>query len=200
MASPKCRDYFITVNQGAESYENALDIVYTLNVHLFAHIVHDKDVIIHDDGTTEPKKVHKHIVIELKNPITFNSMQNKFLGAHIEVIKYKKAAYQYLLHNRPNAKEKYQYPVTDIVSNNLAAVKEAIVAEEGLRIFRENEFLRYIVEGIVTPYQFVKAFGLNVYKQYWKQYGEMVYLSNSDEEMKKDMEEIKTQLENELPF
>ena len=204
MASPKNRDYFITINEGAPSYEKALDIIKDLNLSLYAYIVHDKDKIIDidKDGVLNetPKKTHKHIVIELKNPISFNSMQNKFEGAHIEVVKYKKAAYQYLIHNRPNAKEKYQYPVEDIISNNLPSVKEAITAEEGLRIFRENEFLRYICEGIVSPYQFCKAFGLNVYKQYWKAYNEMLELSRHDEEMQKDMDEIYKAMEEDLPF
>lgn len=204
MASPKYRDYFITINEGAKSYDDALEILKDLNISLYAFIIHDKDKIltIDEQGALNetPKKTHKHIVIELKNPISFNSIQNKFEGAHIETVKYKKAAYQYLIHNRPNAKEKYQYPVEDIISNNLASVKEAIIAEEGLRVFRENEFLRYICEGIRTPYQFVKAFGLNVYKQYWKSYNDLLEISKDDIEMQKDMEEIYKQLDNELPF
>ena len=200
MASPKYRDYFITINESAKSYDMALDIVKQLNTNLYAYIIHDKDQEQDAMGVFVPKKVHKHIVLELKNPISFKSMQTKFEGAHIEVVKYKKAAYQYLIHNRPNAKEKYQYDANTIISNNLASVKEAIVAEEGMRIFRENEFLRYIVEGICTPYQFVKAFGLNVYKQYWKAYNDMLQLVDVDEEMKKDMDAIRSQMEEDLPF
>lgn len=200
MASPKFRDYFITINQGAESYDNALEITKELKTKLYALIVHDKDNEVTDDGDLKPKKVHKHIVLELVNPISFSSMQNKYQGAHIEVVKYKKTAYQYLIHNRPNAKEKYQYDVKDIVSNNHAAVKEAITAEEGLRLFNEREFLRYIVEGIKTPYQFVKAFGLNVYKQYWKTYQEMLIFSQTDEDMQSDMDAIRIAMDEELPF
>ena len=200
MASPKYRDYFITVNKGAESFENAFDIVGDLNYVLYAYIVHDKDKEIQEDGSLTPKKLHKHIVVELKNPITFKSMQDKFKGAHIENIKYKKAAYQYLIHNRPNAREKYQYDLKEIVSNNLPAVKEAINQEEGLRLFAENQFLLYIAEGITTPYRFVKCFGLNSYKQYWRPYSEMLSLSQSDEDMIRDLEQVKKQLEDELPF
>lgn len=204
MASPKYRDYFITINEGASSYENALDIVKELNTKLYAFIIHDKDIIrnANNEGelTETPKRTHKHIVIELANPISFNSILNKFIGAHIEVVKYKKATYQYLIHNRPNSMEKYQYDANAIISNNLPAVKEAITAEEGLRLFRENEFLRYIAEGIITPYQFVKAFGLNVYKQYWKAYNEMIVALQSDEEMQKDLDLIKQVMLEELPF
>lgn len=204
MASPKYRDYFITINEGASSYEAALDIVKELNTKLYAFIIHDKDIIrnVNEEGeiTEIPKRTHKHIVLELANPISFNSMQNKFIGAHIDVVKYKKATYQYLIHNRPNSKEKYQYDANSIISNNLPSVKEAITAEEGLRLFRENEFLRYIAEGIQTPYQFVKAFGLNVYKQYWRAYNEMIVASQTDREMKKDLDLIKQVMLEELPF
>lgn len=204
MASPKYRDYFITINEGAPCYDNALDIIKDLNLSLYAYIVHDKDKIIETDKDgcikETPKKIHKHIVIELKNPISFNSMSKKFEGAHIEVVKYKKAAYQYLIHNRPNAKEKYQYSVKDIISNNLPSVEASINAEEGLRVFQEANYLRYICEGIKTPYQFTKAFGLNVYKQYWKSYYEMILCSETDEEMQKDMDEIYKAMDEELPF
>ena len=198
MASPKSRDYMVTINEGAECFDNALEIVKEMNVVLYAFIVHDKDKEILDDGSVVDKKLHKHIVIELKNPITFQSMQNHFKGAHIDLLKYKKAAYQYLIHNRPNAKEKYQYPVEDILSNNLSSVKRALEAEEGLRLFNEREFLRYIAEGITSPYQFTKAFGLNVYKQYWRPYKEMLDEINVDPVMKRDLEEMKAILEKEL--
>lgn len=200
MASPKYRDFFITINEGATCYDSASDIVLSLNYKLYALIKHDKDVLINEDGLQVPKKTHLHIVVELKNPISFESMQNKFEGAHIDTIKYKKAAYQYLIHNRPNAREKYQYDCNEIVSNNLYAVKESIEAEEGLRIFKENQFLLYICEGITTPYQFVKAFGLNVYKQYWKAYNDMLIISMTDEDMQHDMELIKKAMMEDLPF
>lgn len=89
--SPKYRDFFITINKDAESYENALEIVKELNYKVYALIVHDKDTIVNEDGTTEPKKVHKHIMLELNNPVSFNAMQKRFKGAHLDIPKYKKA-------------------------------------------------------------------------------------------------------------
>lgn len=203
--SPKYRDYFITINQGAECYENALEEVKNhCNFKLYAFIIHDKDILIEYDETEgtitkKPKTIHKHIVIELKNPVTFESMQKKFPGAHIEVIKYKKSAYQYLIHNSPKSKEKYQYAVEDIISNNITQVKFAIESET-YELFKENMFLRYIAEGTRTPYQFTKRFGLNAYRQYWKPYCEMLMLMDKDEEMKADLEAMETALQNELPF
>ena len=58
----KYRDYFITINEGAESYENALDIVKELNTKLYALITHNKDVLVDAEGLTQPKKTHIHIV------------------------------------------------------------------------------------------------------------------------------------------
>ena len=121
--SPKYRDYFITINK-------------------WAWIVHDKDILTEvdpEDGTIteKPKSVHKHLVVEVKNPVSFNSMQNKFEGAHIDVIKYKRSTYQYLLHNSPRSKEKYQYALGEIVSNDLEAVKHIIESEE-LETFKEK--------------------------------------------------------------
>ena len=86
--SPKFRDYFVTINEGAKSYEEALEIVKNLNVKLYAAIYHDKDILreVDENGaiTEKPKRKHLHIVMELKNPISFNSIQKKFEGAHIE--------------------------------------------------------------------------------------------------------------------
>lgn len=205
VSSPRSRDYFITINKGAKCYEHAFEILLQLNYRIYAMIKHDKDQTMELDNNTgelvyKPKKEHLHIVVELKNAITFTSISDKFEGAHIEQIKYKKACYQYLLHNRPNSLEKYQYDFSDISSNNLEAVQLAIDSENGLRLFNENMFLHYMAEGILDKYSFVKAFGLNVYKQYWHAYEDMIKLSAHSLEMQKDINKIKEDLQNELPF
>ena len=202
--SPKFRDYFITINEGAPCYEHALDIVKNLNTKLYALIVHDKDVLRHVDEATgiiteEPKKTHKHIVLEVKNPVSFGAMVRRFEGAHIETIKYKKSAYQYLIHNSPKSKEKYQYSPDEIISNDLKAVKFYIESED-YEVFKENMWLRYMAEGTRTSYQFTKRFGLNVYRQYWKPYSDMLKELNVDEEMQHDLEALEKALEDELPF
>lgn len=201
--SPRYRDYFITINQGAKSYDEALEIVKSLNTKLYAAIYHDKDVLREKDEngviTEKPKKKHLHIMLELKNPTSFNSIQNKFEGAHIETPRYKKSAYQYLIHNSPMSKEKYQYSPDEIISNDLKAVKFYIESED-YEIFKENMWLRYMAEGTRTSYQFTKRFGLNVYKQYWKPYSDMLKELNVDEEMQHDLEALEKAMEDELPF
>ena len=197
MASPKTRDYFLTVNEGAECYGDFLERIQNLNVALYGAIVHDRDILLNPDGSETPKKTHKHAVVELKNPVSFDSMRKKFPGAHIETIKYKKSAYQYLIHSTPNAREKYRYALTDILSNDLPSVKSAIEWET-CELFKETEFLRYIAEGVRSPYQFVKRFGLNAYRQYWKPYSDMLAALPNDEEMQDDLRALEEGLEDVL--
>lgn len=199
--SPKYRDYFVTINEGAECYDNALDIVKELNFKIYALIIHDKDVIVEEDGTTKPKKTHKHIMFELKNPVSFAKMQERFKGAHIEIPKYKKSAYQYLLHNSPRSKgEKYQYDFEAIITNSPQELKD-IIESETFELFKENMFLEYIADGTRTSYQFAKRFGLNAYRQYWKPYSEMLLNLKDDQEMQDDLESILQERdEKDLPF
>ena len=198
--SPKYRDYFITINKGAPCYDDALEIVKELNYKLYALITHDKDIIVAEDGTTTQKQEHKHLVFELKNPVSFNKMQERFKGAHIIIPKYKKSAYQYLVHNSPNSKgEKYQYSLNEIITNDNVQIEYIIQTEES-ELFRQNQFLLYIAEGTRTAYQFVKRFGLDAYKQYWKPYQEMLANLENDYEMQQDLLAIQKKLDDELPF
>lgn len=198
--SPKYRDYFITINQGAECYDEALEIIKELNYKLYALIIHDKDTIVDEDGTLTPKQVHKHIIFELKNPVSFNKMQERFKGAHIVIPKYKKSAYQYLVHNSPKSKgEKYQYSLDEIITNDIKQI-EYIIETEDSELFRQNQFLVYIAEGTRTAYQFVKRFGLDAYKQYWKPYQDMLLNLENDEEMQRDLEALRKTNDDDLPF
>lgn len=208
--SPKYRDYFLTINEGAKCYEDVLDIIKELNFKLYAYIVHDKDEIMDENGnkTGEKKPTHKHVMVELKNPVSFNAMQNRFQGAHIIVPKYKKSAYQYLVHNSPNSRGvKYQYDTTEIISNDLPSV-EYIIETETSETFQQNRFLTYIVEGVVTAYQFVKRFGLDAYKQYWGPYSAMLAQRDIDEQMQMDIIRLRNKLrdgiienyDDDLPF
>lgn len=198
--SPKYRDFFITINEGAPCYDEALEIVRELNIKLYALIVHDKDLLLDETGEVlGPKKTHKHIMLEVKNPISFQAMSERFKGAHIEIPKYKKSAYQYLLHNLPSAREKYQYPLEDIISNDIQSIK-LIIETETFELFQENKFLIYIAEGVRTPYQFVKRFGLNAYKQYWKPYLDMLNEMENDQEMKNDLLALSIKSNEDLPF
>lgn len=204
--SPKNRDYFITINENAECFNDVEEIIKNeLNCKIYALILHNKDFFSVVDGETgettlTPKRQHYHLMVELRNPISFASIQNKFKGAHIEVPKYKKSAYQYLLHNSKNSKEKYQYDFSEIITNAPEQVKFAIENED-FEMFKENLFLTYIAQGTLTTYQFTKRFGLNAYKQYWPVYQVMIRELETDQEMQQDYAKIKQELlENELPW
>lgn len=200
MSSVKNRDYFITINKGAPCYEEITDIIASLNFKMYGLITHDKDYIIGDNDELTLKTEHKHLMIELKNPVSFESMLKKFPGSHIEVPKYKKSAYQYLIHNRPNAKDKYQYDFNDIITNAPQELKFTIESED-FELFKENMFLEYIADGTRTSYQFCKRFGLNAFKQYWSVYERMLNESLTDPEMISDLEKIcRERNDNELPW
>ena len=198
--SPKYRDFFITINKGAQCYEDALEILKELNYELYGLILHDSDMLISEDGTLTPKAEHKHLMFELKNPVSFKKMQERFKGAHIIIPKYKKSAYQYLVHNSPNSKEKYQYSLDKIITNDRQQI-EYIITTEDSELFRQNKFLVYIAQGTRTAYQFVKRFGLDAYKQYWKPYEDMLRNLDSDEEMQQDLQALINKIDDDdLPF
>ena len=191
--SPKYRDFFITINQDADCYQDVEEIVKNqCNYKLFGLITHDKDEII-DKETGEHKghkPTHKHLMIELANPISFQSMQKRFPGSHIDIPKYKKSAYQYLIHNSPRSKgEKYEYSLTEVITNNPGELK-IVIESETFELFYENQFINYIADGTRTPYQFAKRFGLNAYRQYWKPYSDMLAQLETDPVMKHDLEKI----------
>lgn len=201
--SPKYRDFFITINQDAKCYDDALEAVKDTNYKLYAFIVHDKDELINKEtGEHNGKKpTHKHIMLELKNPVSFSAMQKRFEGAHIDIPKYKKSAYQYLIHNSPRSKgEKYEYSLEEIISNDISQVKYIIETETN-ELFIETKFLVYMVEGVRTPYQFAKRFGLNAYKQYWHAFNDMLIQVKDDADMQADIKKIQEELSNDdLPF
>lgn len=202
----KYRRWFIEVHQNAECYEQVLDIIIETNYDLYAYIVHDSDIelITLENGEVieKPKATHKHFCLELKNAVTFNSIAKKFKGAHIEQMLYRKKAYQYLTHSNDNAKEKYQYAFENIITNDAERVKNIqSQEEEDKEYFNENKIILYMAQGTLTKYSFVKRFGLDSYKQYGRQYMELVSEIAFDQQLQEDIEKAKKEIiEQELPF
>lgn len=191
----KSRCFFITANESAECYASMLEAIKDCNYTLYALIKHDKDV--NEDGTF--KKEHYHAMVELANPVSFLSMQKRFKGAHIEIPNFKKSAYQYLVHNSPKSKTKYQYSLDEIVTNSKESIKSIIESEE-IEPFIENNFLRYIAQGCDTQYRFVKRFGFEQYYKYWKTYYQMILELKVDREMQEDFQKVDNALNEEMPF
>lgn len=197
--SPKYRDYFITANQGAECYEKLQDIILSLKYERYAWIIHDKDFEVLEDGTLRPKKTHKHLCLELTNPLSFNSIQKKFAGAHIEAMKLKQASYQYLIHNRPNAKEKYQYSLDEIITNDPNGLK-ALMEREIKEVFNPDRVFFYMARGIYTSIQFLNVFGYETWKREWKDYDRLARDARADTEGQELIKQAFDTLNDELPF
>lgn len=198
----KARNWFIEVNQKAQCYNENLKelekiIKENFNYKQYAIILHDKDVLENGDLKTK----HIHIVLELENAITFQSVQKKLLGAHIEIANNINYCYAYLVHESPNSKEKYNYNSNNIISNNLDLVKRYITDISNVEPFNQSLFITYIARGIKDIYKFTKIFGFDITKKYWKVYQLLIEESYKNEEMKEDIEKAKIELEAEnLPF
>lgn len=110
----RVRSYFLTINKGAECFENLADLVAkaTGTNDYFAYIRHDKDI----KETGEPVAPHYHLLLVFKNARSFEAIQRVFKGARIEETLNIVSAVNYLVHNgKPN---KYAYDKSAIVTNS----------------------------------------------------------------------------------
>ena len=110
----RVRSYFLTINKGAECFDNLADLVTkTIGVNdNFAYILHDKDT----KDTGEIVEPHYHLLLVFKNARCFETIQRLFTGAHIEETLNIVSAVNYLIHNgKPN---KYAYDKSAIVTNS----------------------------------------------------------------------------------
>ena len=78
----RTRSYFLTINKGAECFDNLADLVAkTIGTSdYFAYILHDKDV----KETGEIVNPHYHLLLVFKNPRSFEAIQRIFKGANIQ--------------------------------------------------------------------------------------------------------------------
>ena len=110
----RVRSYFLTINKGAECFNNLADLVAKrIGVNdYFAYILHDKDA----KETGEAVEPHYHLLLVFKNARSFEAIQHVFTGAHIEETLNIVSAVNYLIHNgKPN---KYDYDKSAIVTNS----------------------------------------------------------------------------------
>ena len=110
----RVRSYFLTINKGAECFENLADLIAKAvgTNDYFAYIRHDKDT----KETGEPVAPHYHLLLVFKNARSFEAIQRVFKGARIEETLNIVSAVNYLVHNgKPN---KYAYDKSAIVTNS----------------------------------------------------------------------------------
>lgn len=203
----RSRNWFLTINPNAECYKKIKDIISSYKYNHFAMIYHEKDEENENDQ-------HIHIVLELQNPRSFEAIQSKFIGAHIEQVKFKFQAYKYLIHLENDNKRKYH--VDDIITDNIDYYKECIKSDEYEKLETQTIF-NDIYNGINTITEFVRKYGLYQVSRFTgilstmireNQYIERINdLENKIRELKaekEELQEINKQLQNEidkdLPF
>lgn len=151
----RVRSYFLTINKGAECFDNLADLVAkTIGVNdNFAYILHDKDT----KDTGEIAEPHYHLLLVFKNPRSFEAIQHVYKGAHIEETLNIVSAVNYLIHN--GKPKKYAYDKSAIVTNSKDWLKtkfQVVKREE----FIEDKLPYYIlVEGGDTYLRLCRRFG-----------------------------------------
>lgn len=136
------RNYFLTIFENAECYTKLQDILFNLSNCTYAYIEHNKDI----DENGVPKLRHYHVVLNYKNDRTFQTVQNKFKGAHIEKVLILSKSIQYLTHK--NDKDKHQYNYENIITNDFENIK-ALYLDKDYPILNEQ----VITEDISNAYE-----------------------------------------------
>lgn len=154
MANLRAKNWHITINKGATCYSTFKEILSSESNCSYAYIIHDKDV--NENG--EPKETHVHIILIYQNARQFDTICNKFQGAHVEEAIHLNASIQYLMHiNNP---EKTRYSIDEVVSNcNL----EPYLLPEN-EAFNPDALVDYYNEGYTTYLALYIRFGSQIQK------------------------------------
>ena len=100
------RNWFITVNKGADCYEDFENLLYKFcnnGKADYAMIQHTPEVKKDLEGNVIEKPFHYHAVLVCENPRFFSSITKAFKGAHVEPCFSLSSVSEYLLHITPNA-------------------------------------------------------------------------------------------------
>lgn len=137
-----------------------IDRIKTLtNLKTYAFIVHDKDT--KEDGT--PKKKHFHCVLTFSETTTSSTVANAIGIEEQYVNKIKtttKSAELYLIHK--NNLEKYQYPLSDVLSNFDYAEKYANIEP----YINKKDIAKKIEDGTIKAYNLTKYISVDDYARY----------------------------------
>lgn len=165
------RNWFITVNKGAECYEDFENLLYKFcnnGKADYAMIQHTPEVKTDLEGNVIEKPFHYHAVLVCENPRFFSSITKAFKGAHVEPCFSLSSVSEYLLHITPKAIKdgKKTYSIDEIKSSNINAFKQWI-GSSGIRreVFDENKISDYVwYDGLQTVTEFYERFGVVVMK------------------------------------
>jgi hypothetical protein len=156
----KTRSWFLTINEGAESFGTCLQSLASYDKCEYSAILHDKD---------DEEQKHYHICILFENGRTFEQVQKKFKGAHIEMMESKYMSFRYLLHlDNP---EKFQYDIKDVIQrgNN---VEYYSTHDEYIKLDTESVLENIQNGSIKNILDAVKIFGIkqsNMYRNILKE-------------------------------
>lgn len=171
ISNSRKRNWFITVNAGAECYNDFENLLYKycLNGKAdYAFIQHTPETKKDLEGNIIEKPFHYHAVLVCENPRFFSSIAKTFKGAHIEPCFSLSSVSEYLLHITPQAIKdgKKTYSIDDIKSSNITAFKQWI-GSSGIKreVFDENKISDYVwFDGLQTVTEFYERFGVVVMK------------------------------------
>lgn len=118
-----CFQFVLYVDSDTLNFEKVIDVIKSVEFYSckYYYCLHDKD--INENG--EFKKAHYHLIVKLDNAIAIDKIINCLsnddnikiaLQNNISIVKSFKGACRYLIHY--DNKEKYQYNLNDIVSND----------------------------------------------------------------------------------
>lgn len=149
MEKTRTRNWFITINPNAECYQQFENIINAENVVHYAFIKHKAENDSENDN-------HIHLCVEYKDAKTFTSIQNKFVGAHIEQMTYKNMSYQYLIHK--NDSDKTQYVIDDVITDDKEYFINMLDSDEYIKIDYDT-LLDELQKGNNTIIGLTKVFG-----------------------------------------
>lgn len=156
----KTRNWFLTINEGAECFLKVKELLESYENAEYSAILHDKD---------NEEQPHYHVCLLFKNARTFEQLQKKFVGAHIEIMESKYKTFRYLLHLDDT--DKFQYDISEVFQrgNN---VQYYIQHDEYIKLDTES-VLENIQNGTITNIlDAVKVFGIkqtNMYRNILKE-------------------------------
>jgi hypothetical protein len=144
----KARNWFLTINENAECFSKVKELCSNIEKCQYSLILHDKD---------NEEQPHFHVCILYENARTFEQVQKKFYGAHIELMESKYKSFRYLLHLDDT--DKYQYDISEVIErgNNVSYYS---THDEYIKLDTES-VLENISNGTIRDfYDAVKLFGI----------------------------------------
>lgn len=170
MANSRYYDFEITINKNAESYPYIKEILASETNAKYVYIYHDKDI---------DTETHSHVIIHYKSARKFETMQNKFKGAHIkQIISDIPHATKYLLHI--GKKEKYQYSKEELFTNNREWLERNLTIEEE-KHFKEPSEENIIQDIELSAQEILLLYGVKNFKLVWSIIKELKYSIKEDE-------------------